>query len=48
MRGLDLDLVGLAVGLRLALPARDLFDAALGIFIERNAEFFDQVRRGLP
>ncbi len=31
------------VALRLFLPARDLFDAALGVFVERDAELLDQV-----
>ncbi len=43
----DLDLLGRAVGFRLPLPAGDLLDAALRIFVERNAELLDQVLAAL-
>ena len=44
---LDLDLVGWTVApSSWLLPARDLLDAALRIFVERDAELLDQVRRG--
>src|SRR5690606_3327127 len=39
---LDLDAVGTAIFLAGALPVRDLLDTALGVFIERNAEFLDE------
>ncbi len=43
MAFLDLDRVAARQRARFFLPAGDLLDAALGIFIERNAELLDQV-----
>ncbi len=40
---LDFDGLGAPVGGRLPFPTLDLLDAALGIFIERNAELLDQI-----
>ncbi len=40
---LDLDGIGVAVLFGLALPALNLLDAALGVFIKGNTEFLDKV-----